>query len=70
MILYITNPQKWKKSKSMENYFKSIISQAIKFSSFQFETVKNSACLIQDHISKQEKVHWKDVKNLQNNFIK
>lgn len=58
--------QKWRKSKSIENYSKSISFHEIKSLSFQFETVKNLEFLIQDHISKQEKVLWKGVKNLHN----
>ena len=58
--------QKWRKSKSIENYSKSISFHEIKSLSFQFETVKNLEFLIQDHTSKQEKVLWKGAKNLHN----
>lgn len=61
--------QKWRKSKSIENYSKSISFHEIKSLSFRFETVKNLEFLIQDHISKQEKVLWKGAKNLPNSFI-
>lgn len=64
-ILLYKPQEKWtvKKSQSMEHYFKSIILQTTKFSSFQGGTVKNLFCLIQDTHSKQEKVHWKGAKN-------
>lgn len=65
---YFINRKKWKQSKSMEHYFKSITFQTIEFILFQGGTVKNSFCHIQDIHSKQEKVRWKGAKNLQNNF--
>lgn len=68
-LFLIYKPQeKWNKSQSMENYFKSIIIQTIEFISFQFGTVKNSKFWWQDLHSNQKKVHWKGAKNMQNNF--
>ena len=65
---YFINRKKWKQSKSMELYFQSLIIQTIEFSWLQGGTVKNLLFHIQEAHSKQEKVHWKGAKNLQNNF--
>lgn len=65
---YFINRKKWKQLKSMELYFQSLIIQTIEFSWLQGGTVKNLLFHIQEAHSKQEKVHWKGAKNLQNNF--